>query len=110
MPVPASSNSAQPAGEEYLYLTTPTLPFEPDYYETFATLCDVLIDAYQRVLGLVGSPAACSQAVAEAFVKADAKVRRCVVAGVVREFEDAARGGVKREVAGLGREVLGGLL
>lgn len=108
--MPASSNSAQPVGEEYLYLTTPTLPFEPDYYETFATLCDVLIDAYQRVLGLVGSPAACSQAVAEAFVKADAKVRRCVVAGVVREFEDAARGGVKREVAGLGREVLGGLL
>lgn len=62
------------------------------------------------MLGLVGSPVMCSQAVAEAFAKADAKVRRCVVVGVVREFEDAARGGVKREIAGLGREVLGGLL
>lgn len=97
-------------GEEYLYLSTPALPFEPDYYETFATLCDVLIDAYQRVLSLVGTPASCNQGVHEAFIKADAKVRRVVVAGVVREFEEACRAAVKREVGGLGKEVLGGLL
>lgn len=114
LPIPTSNPMFPPSsgtnGEEYLYLTTPALPFEPDYYETFATLCDVLIDAYQRVLSLVGTPAACSQGVSEAFIKADAKVKRAVVTGVVREFEEACRGSVKREVGGLGKEVLGGLL
>lgn len=32
------------------------------------------------------------------------------MAGVVREFEDASRSGVKNEVAGLGKVVLGGLI
>ena len=43
-------------GEEYTYLLTPSLPFDPDFYETFATLCDVLIDCYTRLMSLVASP------------------------------------------------------
>ncbi|KAL7271188.1 hypothetical protein RUND412_006071 [Rhizina undulata] len=109
--VPTSLPTSTPQPEtEYLYLTTPQLPFEPDYYETFATLCDVLIDAYTRVLQLIATPGACSGGVGEAFIKADQKVRRVVVQGVVREFEDACRGGIKRELAGVGKEVLVGML
>jgi hypothetical protein len=92
------------------HLLTPSLPFDPDFYETFATLCDVLIDCYTRLMSLVSSPRECSPAVAEMFTKADARVRKIIVQGVVKEFEDSSRAGVKSEVAGVGRVVLGGLM
>ncbi|KAH8596332.1 hypothetical protein B0O99DRAFT_510380 [Bisporella sp. PMI_857] len=104
-----TENDLQP-GEEYTHLLTPSLPFDPDFYETFATLCDVLIDCYTKLMSLVSSPRECSPAVAEMFTKADARVRKIIVQGVVKEFEDSSRGGVKSEVAGVGRVVLGGLL
>ncbi|EPS34118.1 hypothetical protein PDE_09080 [Penicillium oxalicum 114-2] len=97
-------------GEEYTYLLTPSLPFEPDFFETFATLCDVLIDCYSRITALVPSPSVCTVTLGEAFSKADAKLRKIMVAGAVREFEDASRNGVKNELAGVSRVVLGGLL
>ncbi|PMD27483.1 hypothetical protein NA56DRAFT_561721 [Hyaloscypha hepaticicola] len=97
-------------GEEYTYLLTPSLPFDPDFYETFATLCDVLIDCYTRLMSLVASPRDCNPNVAETFTKADARVRKIIVQGVVKEFEDSSRAGVKSEVAGVGRIVLGGLM
>lgn len=104
-----SENDLLP-GEEYTHLLTPSLPFDPDFYETFATLCDVLIDSYTRLMSLVGSPKECNPVVAELFTKADARVRKIIVQGVVKEFEDSSRGGVKAEVAGVGRVVLGGLM
>jgi hypothetical protein len=97
-------------GEEYTHLLTPSLPFDPDFYETFATLCDVLIDCYTKLMSLVASPRECSPIVAEMFTKADARVRKIIVQGVVKEFEDSSRGGVKSEVAGVGKVVLGGLM
>ncbi|TVY17664.1 hypothetical protein LARI1_G002847 [Lachnellula arida] len=97
-------------GEEYTHLLTPSLPFDPDFYETFATLCDVLIDCYTKLMSLVASPKECSPIVAEMFTKADARVRKIIVQGVVKEFEDSSRAGVKSEVAGVGKVVLGGLM
>ncbi|KAG0645965.1 hypothetical protein D0Z07_7727 [Hyphodiscus hymeniophilus] len=97
-------------GEEYTHLLTPSLPFDPDFYETFATLCDVLIDCYTKIMSLVASPRECSPLIAEMFTKADARVRKIIVQGVVKEFEDSSRAGVKGEVAGVGKVVLGGLM
>lgn len=106
---PTSDSDLLP-GEEYTYLLTPSLPFDPDFYETFATLCDVLIDCYTRLLGLIPSPRDCSPQIAEMFTKADARIRKIIVQGVVKEFEETSRGGVKSEVAGVGKVVLGGLM
>lgn len=97
-------------GEEYTYLLTPSLPFDPDFYETFATLCDVLIDCYTKLMSLVSSPKECNPNMAEMFTKADARVRKIIVQGVVKEFEDSSRTGVKQEVGSVGRVVLGGLM
>lgn len=97
-------------GEEYVHLLTPSLPFDPDFFETFATLCDVLIDAYSRLLSLLASPRECNAAVAELFTKADARVRKIIVQGIVKEFEDTSRAGVKTEVANVGKIVIGGLM
>lgn len=97
-------------GEEYTHLLTPSLPFDPDFFETFATLCDVLIDCYVRITHIVASPAACGPGVGEMFAKADARLRKVIVAGIVKEFEDASRGGIKNEIAGISKVVLGGLI
>lgn len=97
-------------GEEYTHLLTPSLPFDPDFFETFATLCDVLMDCYARLLGLVASPRDCTGPVGELFAKADGKVRKILVQGVVKEFEESSRAGVKAEVGSVGRVVLGGLM
>ena len=97
-------------GEEYTHLLTPSLPFDPDFFETFATLCEVLIDCYTRITSLVSSPALCSPAIVEGFTKADARLRKVIVAGIAKEFEDASRSGIKNEIAGIGKVVLGGLI
>lgn len=97
-------------GKDYAYLMTPSIPFEPDFYETFATLCDVLIDCYTKIMTLLSAPEMCGPGVSDTFAKADSRVRKIIVAGIVREFEDASRSGVKSEVAGVGKVVLGGLM
>lgn len=106
---PASDQDLLP-GEEYIHLLTPSLPFDPDFFETFATLCDVLIDCYTRIIGLIPSPAMCTPGTGEIFAKADAKLRKIIVAGIIKEFEEESRKGAKAEFAGLGKVVLGGLM
>lgn len=106
---PASEQELSP-GEEYTFLLTPFLPFEPDYFETFATLCDVLIDCYTKVIGLINSPEACGPGIGELFTKADAKVRKLLIASLVQDFEDATKQGIRTELAGVGKVVLGGLM
>ncbi|KAK5992117.1 hypothetical protein PT974_05515 [Cladobotryum mycophilum] len=104
----AASESDLLPGEEYTYLLTPSLPFDPDFFETFATLCDVLIDCYTRFLALVPTSREVSAQIAELFTKADSKMRKIIVQGVVKDFEEHSRTHVKSEVAGIGRVVLGG--
>ena len=97
-------------GEEYTYLLTPSLPFDPDFFETFATLCDVLIDCYTKIMSLLPSPNAIHPGTGDIFSKADARLRKVMVASIIKEFEDASRSGAKAEFAGLGKVVLGGLM
>ncbi|KAI9369989.1 hypothetical protein BJX61DRAFT_115196 [Aspergillus egyptiacus] len=108
--IPHSEASELLPGEEYSYLLTPSFPFEPDYFETFVTLCDILIDSYTRLVTLISTPAVCTVALGELFTKADARLRKIIVAGIVREFEDASRTAARTEFAGVSRVVLGGLL
>jgi len=97
-------------GHDFQNLLTPSLPFDPDFGTTFATLCDTLIETYANLLNLITTPEQCSPTVGEAFAKADKSVRKILVANVMREFEETTRNGIKGEVAGLGKLVLGGLM
>lgn len=107
------NSTISPNEGPYTYLLTPPIPFSPDFYTVFATLCDLLVDAYQRILTLVNSPVVCAhgshQGLGEMFAKADARLRKVIVGAVAREFEAAARDGSKREILGVQRVVLGGL-
>lgn len=106
----AASESDLLPGEEYSYLLTPSLPFEPDFFETFATLCDALIECYRRFKALAPTQRECSGAVGEMFYKADGRIRKLIIQGVVKEFEEYSRSNMKSEVAGVSRVVLNGLM
>lgn len=113
---PPENNELLP-NESYTHLQTPSLPFDPDFFSTFATLCDVLIDCYTRILSMLSTPESVQTAgqgvpsmVGDLFNKADARVRKIILAGVVREFEESCRAGLKAEVGGVGKVVLGGLM
>lgn len=105
-----SYSPVQAGDHHFQHLLTPHLPFDPDFSTTFATLCDALLDSYTNLISMVPSPEVCAPAVGEAFAKADKSVRKILVSNVMREFEDNTRTGVKGEVAGLSRLVLGGLM
>lgn len=98
------------AGEDLSWLRTPSIPFEPDFFEVFVTLCDILIECYSRIASLVSSAAVCVPETGEIFMKADSKIRRVVFEGIIKEFVDQTRIGVKNEVAGIGKIILGGLM
>jgi hypothetical protein len=113
---PPENNDLLP-NESYTHLQTPSLPFDPDFFSTFATLCDVLIDCYTKILSMLATPDSINSAgngvpslVGDLFTKADARVRKIILAGVVREFEESCRAGLKSEVGGVGKVVLGGLM
>jgi len=44
------------------------------------------------------------------FAKADARLRKVMVGGIVRDFENAARDNAKKELVGVQKVVLGGLM
>jgi hypothetical protein len=101
--------------EHYTHLLTPALPFEPDFFETFSTLCDVLIDSYARITQLISDlpesgPGSTAIGAGDLFSKADGKVKKLIVSGMMREVEEKAREGVRGEIAGIGKVVLGGLM
>lgn len=108
MPLPPSVSYGN--HQEFVHLQTPSLPFDPDFSTSFATLTDILIDTYDGVMQLLPGPEACSPAVNEAFLKADKLLRKILVQNIAQEFGDHTRKEVKSEVAGLGKVVLSGLM
>ena len=106
---PPGDQDLQP-GEEYNYLVTPSLPFSPDFFETFSALCDILIECYTRTTNLIPSTATVAPGTGEIFAKADARLRKVILAGVIKEFEDVSRSGARVESANLSKVVLGGLM
>jgi hypothetical protein len=59
---------------------------------------------------MVSSPSVCSAAVGEVFGKADARLRKVIVGGVIKDFEGAARESGRREILGVQKVVLSGLI
>jgi hypothetical protein len=109
-PFDAPNSTLLPNEGPYTHLQTPPLPFAPDFFTVFATLCDVLIDTYQRLLQILTGPPACTAVVSDLFAKVDGRIRKVMVSAIIREFEQASREAAKREMMGVQKVVLGGLL
>jgi hypothetical protein len=109
-PFDAPNSTLLPNEGPYTFLQTPPLPFTPDFFTVFATLCDVLIDTYQRLLQILTGPSACTPIISDLFTKVDGRIRKVMVSAIVREFESASRESAKREMMGVQKVVLGGLM
>lgn len=109
-PIDAPNSTLLPNEGPYTHLQTPPLPFTPDFFTVFATLCDVLIDMYQRLLQILTGPTACTPIISDLFTKVDGRIRKVVVSAIVREFESASRDNAKKEMIGVQKVVLGGLM
>ena len=109
-PADAPNSILLPNEGPYTHLITPPLPFAPDFYTVFSTLCDVLIDVYTRMQQILSTPAVCTPTMSENFSKVDARIRKVMVGGIVKEFENASREAAKKELMGVQKVVLGGLM
>lgn len=109
-PQDAANSTLTPNEGPYTHLITPPLPFAPDFYTVFATLCEVLIDVYQRLLQLLSGPDTCTPGLSEMFTKVDARIRKVMVGGILKEFETSSRDNAKKELMSVQRVVLGGLM
>ena len=56
------------------------------------------MDAYQHVVTLTASPQDCTQAVVVAFQKVDEKIKKGILAWVVKEADDFSRAEVQTEL------------
>lgn len=97
-------------GHDFQYLSTPNLPFDPDFNTTLGTLIDVLISAYRDLLTLLPQPENCTPAIGDAYQKADKAMRKTLMSGMVTELGDSARKETKSEIGGLGKMVLSNLV
>lgn len=59
---------------------------------------------------MVTGPNACTATISELFNRTDAKIRKIMVSAIVRDFENAARENAKKELNGVQKVVLGGLV
>ena len=112
VPVTGSSFGARDLepGDDYAFLCTPWIPFEVDFFEVFATLCDMLAEGYSRITTLVSSPQVCYPELIDLFNKTDNRLKEIIFEGVIKEFVDSTRAGVKNELGGISKVVLGGLI
>ena len=56
------------------------------------------MDAYQHIVTLTASPQDCTQAVVVAFQKVDEKIKKGILAWVVKEADDFSRAEVQTEL------------
>ncbi|CAG8632932.1 4330_t:CDS:2, partial [Scutellospora calospora] len=65
-------SSFQESGE-YTYLFVPNIPFDLDYFQTFYTLCDMLVEVYNKLL--IGTANMAATNFIESVLKVDGKFK-----------------------------------
>ncbi|CAI2174932.1 3225_t:CDS:2 [Funneliformis geosporum] len=80
---------------EYTYLFVPNIPFDLDYFQTFYTLCDILVDVYNKLLE--GTATTLTASFTESVLKVDGKFKK-IIALVAKEIDTLARNTIKEEL------------
>ncbi|OLL26416.1 hypothetical protein NEOLI_002442 [Neolecta irregularis DAH-3] len=79
----------------YTHLQTMNIPFQPDFFQVFSTLCDVLIEVYCKILNT--SPPDTSTLQFDLFQKFDARIRK-LLTGVIKDVDVLARNLIHSEL------------
>ncbi|KAJ3048166.1 hypothetical protein HK097_010812 [Rhizophlyctis rosea] len=92
-------------GGGYTFMEQPTVPIDIDYAETVHTLCEVLIQAYQKLSEYTEGPR--HQAYAEGVMKLDLKVKK-TINSILKEVDGVSKNLLDQELRRLGLGNLGG--
>ncbi|CAO3620072.1 unnamed protein product [Cunninghamella echinulata] len=84
------------SGGEYVYLMVPHVPYELNYFEIFFTLCDALMEVYQKFLNGIESNQ-CTQSYFELVLKCDGKIKK-LFSMITKELDALARNAIKDEL------------
>ncbi|RIB07391.1 hypothetical protein C2G38_1937155, partial [Gigaspora rosea] len=87
-------SSFQESGE-YTYLFVPNIPFDLDYFQTFYTLCDMLVEVYNKLL--IGTTNTVATNFIESVLKVDGKFKK-IISQVSKEIDTLARNNLKEEL------------
>ncbi|CAG8628876.1 9942_t:CDS:2 [Cetraspora pellucida] len=87
-------SSFQESGE-YTYLLVPNIPFDLDYFQTFYTLCDMLVEVYNKLL--IGTSNIVAANFIESVLKVDGKFKK-IISQVSKEIDTLARNNLKEEL------------
>ncbi|RIA81957.1 hypothetical protein C1645_836137 [Glomus cerebriforme] len=96
--------SFQESGE-YTYLFVPNIPFDLDYFQTFYTLCDILVDVYNKLLA--GTANMLTASFTESVIKVDGKFKK-IIALVAKEIDTLARNTIKEELKSIDPMLISG--
>ncbi|RHZ76654.1 hypothetical protein Glove_194g22 [Diversispora epigaea] len=86
--------SFQESGE-YTYLCVPNIPFDLDYFQAFYTLCDILVEVYNKLLA--GTNNIMTTSFTESVLKVDGKFKK-IIALVAKEIDTLSRNTIKDEL------------
>ncbi|CAG8436057.1 749_t:CDS:10 [Ambispora gerdemannii] len=86
--------SFQESGE-YTYLFVPNIPFELDYFQTFYTLCDILVEIYHKFL--IDTANLWSGSFVESVTKVDGRFKK-IISSVTKDIDQLARNAIKEEL------------
>ncbi|AOW06194.1 hypothetical protein B0I72DRAFT_135015 [Yarrowia lipolytica] len=86
-----SEESSAPV--EFTHLTIYRLPFVPDMYETFGSVCAILVDAYSKILELPGK----APDSYEMLLRLDERVKRGVLDAFVKDVDAMSKNVVRDE-------------
>lgn len=83
------------------HLTLIHTAFDLDLHQTLATLCDVFIAAYTKLLPLGGQEVQQSSPDLELFTKVDGRMKRLVLLDLIQEMDEKTRTGIASELNNL---------
>jgi hypothetical protein len=97
-----TTNNNTQSTTEFQHLKVYHLPFIPDVYETFVSLCETLIEAFKYVNTLVESaPPAIYHESYETLCKVDEKIRKNVIMPTVKDIDSLSRSLIYEETTKL---------
>uniref|UniRef100_A0A060T977 ARAD1C41712p n=1 Tax=Blastobotrys adeninivorans TaxID=409370 RepID=A0A060T977_BLAAD len=95
-----SSTGSEKNYRDFIYLKVFHLPFVPDVYETFLSLCETLTSVYRKLWHLVGSGPV-SPEHHEIICKIDDKIRRHLINPTIKDVDALSRNVIYEETTRL---------
>lgn len=88
-------------GHEFHHLNVFHLPFIPDVYETFVSLCESLIEAYTQIKQIAKTQSVITHDCYELILKIDDKIRKFIISPTIKDIDTLSRSLIYEETTKL---------